>query len=108
MRTLTRTPHRRLVRGLRMQSTLNCTSTSPKEFKVVLDNNTLYIDRALAEALGWNSSQKDGVQLTLSGWAPHYFAIARSGSDSDLLARSTVESSNNPNVQAMLEYLKDR
>ena len=68
-----------------------------------------------------------GVPLTLSGWAPNYFAIARTGTDSgmsehqntfrrsllnaataDHLARATVESSRNPRVRQMLEYLKDR
>lgn len=56
---------------------------SPKEFKVVLDNETLYIDQQLAEALGWKQDQDlGGVPLTLSGWAPSYFAIARTGSES--------------------------
>ncbi|OBZ65855.1 hypothetical protein A0H81_14099 [Grifola frondosa] len=81
----------------------------PAQFTVVLDNETLYIDQQLAEALGWKPNQKlDGLPLTLSGWAPSYFAIARTGSDSDLLARGTVESSRNPNVHEVLDYLKDR
>ncbi|KAI0364527.1 hypothetical protein BV20DRAFT_956031 [Pilatotrama ljubarskyi] len=105
------------VAGLRRcQSILSSTGATAKEFKVVLeDNDTLYIDQELAEALGWtpqvahsDSGTPGTVSLTLSGWAPHYFAIARTGSDSDRLARATVESSCNPRVQAMLEYLKDR
>jgi len=80
-----------------------------REFKVVLDNETLFIDQTLAEALGWKpDGSKDGVPLTLSGWSPHYFAIAKTGSDSDLLARGTVESSRNPRVKEVLAYLKDR
>ncbi|KAI0079155.1 hypothetical protein K474DRAFT_1659451 [Panus rudis PR-1116 ss-1] len=98
-------PNRILER--RFQSILSTSSTA-REFKVVLDNDTVYVDQALAEALGWTSEKTDGVPLTLSGWAPHYFAIARTGSDADILARRTVESSRNPNVQKTLEYLKDR
>lgn len=103
-----RTCHRGITRA-RPQSTLSSSSTT-REFKVVLDNDTLYIDRELAEALGWAAgrSQTQGVPLTLSGWAPNYFVIARTGSDSDRLARATVESGHNPTVQQMLEYLKDR
>ncbi|TFY79461.1 hypothetical protein EWM64_g4547 [Hericium alpestre] len=104
-RILPRVPRRAL--GVRSQSILS-TSSSAKEFKVVLDGDTLYVDQALAEALGWNPGQMNGVSLTLSGREPHYFAVARSGTDSDLLARATVESSVNPRVQMMLDYLKDR
>ncbi|KIY46959.1 hypothetical protein FISHEDRAFT_59976 [Fistulina hepatica ATCC 64428] len=82
--------------------------SSPKEFKVVLDYETLYIDQRLAEALGWNKETGvEGVPLTLSGWSPSYFAIARTGSESDLLARGTVESSRNPRVKEVLDYLKE-
>ncbi|KAA1477994.1 hypothetical protein DENSPDRAFT_787462, partial [Dentipellis sp. KUC8613] len=60
-------------------------------------------------SLGWKSDTgNSGVPLTLHGWAPHYFAIAPSGSDGDMLARATVESSRDPNVQETLKYLKDR
>ncbi|KAI0668856.1 hypothetical protein C8Q78DRAFT_1043332 [Trametes maxima] len=97
---------RRIV-GARSQSVLSTTTTA-REFKVVLDNGTVYVDQALAEALGWTPQQAQGVSLTLSGWQPHYFAITRTGTDSDLLARGTVESSRNPKVQQMLDYLKDR
>ncbi|KAI0317895.1 hypothetical protein OF83DRAFT_1057801 [Amylostereum chailletii] len=84
-------------------------SSFPRQFKVLLDNDTLYIDQSLAEALGWTpGTSAKGVPLTLSGWAPNYFAIAQSGSDSDLLARGTVESSTNPRVHQVLDYLKDR
>ncbi|TBU29951.1 hypothetical protein BD311DRAFT_659881 [Dichomitus squalens] len=93
--------------GIRSHAVLS-SSSNAREFKVVLDNGTLYVDQALAEALGWTPTQTQGVSLTLSGWEPHYFAIARTGTDSDLLARGTVESSRNPAVQQMLEYLKDR
>ncbi|KAJ7230672.1 hypothetical protein GGX14DRAFT_584239 [Mycena pura] len=79
---------------------------SRQEFKVVLDNNTLYVEQPVAEALGWERGK--AVQLTLSGWAPNYFAIASSGSDSDRLARGTVESSNNPKLRHVMDYLKDR
>ncbi len=49
---------------------------------MVLDNDTLYIDQGLAEALGWDRVKQDSVPLTLHGWGPTYFAIARTGSDS--------------------------
>ncbi|KAI0662953.1 hypothetical protein C8Q70DRAFT_1050657 [Cubamyces menziesii] len=100
------TPKR--ITGIRAQSILSASPTA-REFKVVLDNGTVYVDQALAEALGWTPDQPtEGVPLTLSGWEPHYFAIARTGTDSDLLARGTVESSRNPRVKQMLDYLKDR
>ncbi|KAF8966505.1 hypothetical protein BDZ97DRAFT_1657605 [Flammula alnicola] len=83
-------------------------STSAREFKVILDNDTLYIEQPLAEALGWKPDvSSQGIPLTLSGWQPHYFAITRTGTDADLLARETVESSRDPRVQEILQYLKD-
>ncbi len=76
LRSATRRTH-----GLRFQSVLSSSCTA-KQFKVVLDNDTVYVDQELAEALGWAPTQTQGVSLTLSGWAPNYFAIARTGSDS--------------------------
>ncbi|KAI0770493.1 hypothetical protein C8Q74DRAFT_1317747 [Fomes fomentarius] len=96
---------------LRSRHTLGmCFSSgsAAKEFKVVLDNGTLYVDQELAEALGWDPAKKESVPLTLNGWAPQYFAVARTGSDADALARRTAESGRNTNVQKVLEYLKDR
>ncbi|KAH7919892.1 hypothetical protein BV22DRAFT_1022189 [Leucogyrophana mollusca] len=83
---------------------------SPSEHRVVLDHQTLYVDRALAEALGWKPEKGSdaGVQLSLSGWGPTYFAIAPAGSESDRLARAVVESGHNPKVKAVLDYLKER
>ncbi|CDO75391.1 hypothetical protein BN946_scf185012.g8 [Trametes cinnabarina] len=91
-RVLSITP-RRIV-GTRSQSILSPNSTA-REFKVVLDNGTVYVDQALAEALGWSPTQTEGVSLTLSGWEPHYFAIARTGTDSD------------PGIPAGFVYLGD-
>ena len=71
----------RRITGIRSHSVLS-PSSNAREFKVVLDNGTLYVDQALAEALGWTPTQTEGVPLTLSGWEPHYFAIARTGTDS--------------------------
>ncbi|KAH7921133.1 hypothetical protein BV22DRAFT_1019965 [Leucogyrophana mollusca] len=90
--------------------TAGATIRSPSEHKVILDHQTLYIDRTLAEALGWKPEKGSdaGVQLSLSGWSPTYFAIAPTGSDSDRLARAVVESSHNPKVHEVLEYLKER
>lgn len=79
--------------------------------RVTLDraSGTVYIDQKLAEALGWNPDKgRECVPLTLSGWAPHYFAITAEGTDADLLARGTVESSKNPVLQGVLEDLKER
>ncbi|KAJ7476932.1 hypothetical protein B0H11DRAFT_1809823, partial [Mycena galericulata] len=63
----------------------------------------------MAEALGWKPNQGlDGVQLTLHGWEPSYFAISPTGSDSELLAKGTVEGSRDENVKTVLSYLKAR
>ncbi|TFK17068.1 hypothetical protein FA15DRAFT_605797, partial [Coprinopsis marcescibilis] len=68
---------------------------------------TLYINQELAQALGWTEeTPTKGVSLRLSGWSPHYFAITRKGTDTDLLAHGTIESSRNATVVATLEYLK--
>ncbi|GJE97831.1 hypothetical protein PsYK624_140530 [Phanerochaete sordida] len=100
---------RRGVCGARAQSVLSPGSAA-REFKVVLDGDTLYVDREVAEALGWTPAHppSEGVPLTLSGWAPGYLAIARTGSDSDRLARATAESGRDPKMQQVLDYLKDR
>jgi hypothetical protein len=74
-----------LTGGRRYSSQLSGTGLR-REFKVVLDNNTLYVDQTIAEALGWkpDTESKDGVPLTLTGWSPHYFTIARTGTDSGI------------------------
>ncbi|KAH6913305.1 hypothetical protein BKA70DRAFT_1397346 [Coprinopsis sp. MPI-PUGE-AT-0042] len=82
-------------------------ASAPRQFKVTLDGETLYIEQPLAEALGWREgAPTEGIPLRLSGWSPHYFAITRKGTDADLLAHGTIESSRNPSVIATLEYLK--
>ncbi|TFK18164.1 hypothetical protein FA15DRAFT_603793 [Coprinopsis marcescibilis] len=54
----------------------------PKEFKVILDGETLYIHQELAQVLGWTKeTPTKGVSLQLSGWSPHYFAITHKGTD---------------------------
>lgn len=53
----------------------------PKEYKVILDNQTLYIDQDLAKALGWKSTGEP-MKLTLRGWEPTYFTITPTGTDS--------------------------
>jgi hypothetical protein len=57
---------------------------SPSEHRVILDNKTLYVDKSLAEALGWKSEHGSdaGIELSLSGWGPTYFVIAPAGSES--------------------------
>ncbi|CAA7269497.1 unnamed protein product [Cyclocybe aegerita] len=80
---------------------------SAKEVTVTLDGQTLYIGQEVAEALGWKpGTSTEGVSLRLSGWRPHYFAITERATDADHLARGTIESSRNPRVQGVLEYLK--
>ncbi|KAF9786794.1 hypothetical protein BJ322DRAFT_1003396 [Thelephora terrestris] len=97
----------RNVRAFRGRSLSSSATSQVREFKVVLDGQTLYIEKPLAEALGWNpGTSTEGVSLRLSGWEPKFFAITPTGTDSDLLAQATVESSNNPQVQQVLSYLK--
>ncbi|KAH8117279.1 hypothetical protein DFH11DRAFT_996982 [Phellopilus nigrolimitatus] len=93
------------------QSRFNSSSSSPPalEFKVVLDNQTLYVGKPLAEALGWTPQAGiNGVKLSLHGWDPTFFTITRAGTDSEWLVRGTVESSQNPNVHTVLDHLKER
>lgn len=53
-----------------------------REFKVVLDGQTLYVEKPLAEALGWHpGTGTEGVPLRLSGWEPKFFAITPKGTD---------------------------
>ena len=51
------------------------TLQSPSKHSVILDNQTLYVDQSLAEALGWKPDQGSdaGIELSLSGWGPTYF-----------------------------------
>ncbi len=61
-------------------------SGEPRKFEVVLDNETLYIPKELASALGWKpdagTQPGTGISLSLHGWEPAFFAIAPTGSDS--------------------------
>ena len=78
LRAISRIHTRRL--GVRAQSILSPSKTA-KEFQVVLDNGTVYVDQAVAEALGWSTDKEASIPLTLRGWSPHYFAITRRGTD---------------------------
>jgi hypothetical protein len=96
-----------------------------------LDGGTLYVEREIVEALGWRGELLvEGVSLRLSGWAPKYFAITKKDTDAsslfrhvrstgqnslltwlrltDRLAVSTIEGSRDPQVQAVLERLKQK
>ena len=113
------------------------TVTRGVEHRVYLDGQTLYINKEIAEALGWKPqttqerihSNSDGIGLSLHGWAPNYFTITPKGSDSctsakviasvylyliqlcvstGRLAKNSVESSQEDNVKRVLAYLKDR
>ena len=56
--------------------------STARQFKVTLDGQTLYIEKELAEALGWTKdTPTEGVPLRLSGWSPNYFAITQKGTD---------------------------
>jgi hypothetical protein len=63
--------------------TLSSSATSQvRQFKVVLDGQTLYVEKPLAEALGWNpGTGTEGISLRLSGWEPRFFAITPTGTD---------------------------
>ncbi|KAH8834737.1 hypothetical protein DL96DRAFT_1519403 [Flagelloscypha sp. PMI_526] len=97
-----------ISRHLKARLNIRALSTA-SEHKVVLDGKTLYIPEALAVALGWKPGHEtDGTKLILHGWAPHFFSITQQGSEQELLSRRTVESSQNFQVQKVLEELKDR
>ncbi|RDB25720.1 hypothetical protein Hypma_006648 [Hypsizygus marmoreus] len=101
----------KLRQGLNPSRLVGQNSTvTPTEHKVLLGGQTVYIGREIALALGWRPDQERSasISLTLNGWNPSYFTIAPTGSDSDLLSRRTVESSQNPHVKGILDYLKDR
>jgi hypothetical protein len=54
----------------------------PRQYKVTLDGDAVYIEQELAEALGWREGAlTEGIPLRLSGWSPHYFAITQKGTD---------------------------
>ena len=51
----------------------------------MLDGQTLYVEKPLAEALGWSPGKStEGVSLRLSGWDPKFFAITPTGTDSGM------------------------
>lgn len=83
---LFRACHRITAGRLRISRTcLAHHSTSVRDFKVTLDGDALYIDKDLAEALGWTTGlSTEGLPLRLSGWEPHYFVITRPGTDAGL------------------------
>jgi hypothetical protein len=60
------------------------TLQSESEHRVIVDNQALYIDQSVAEALGWKPEQGSdaGIELSLSGWGPTYFTIAPTRSES--------------------------
>jgi len=61
------------------------TTSQVRQFKVVLDGQTLYIEKPLAEALGWKpGTSAEGVSLPLSGWEPKFFAITPTDSDAGM------------------------
>ncbi|KAJ7675683.1 hypothetical protein DFH06DRAFT_664741 [Mycena polygramma] len=104
-RPLRRVPHSQHARN-QFSSSL---AVGAKKHEVVLDNQTLFLTREVAEALGWKPDQgPEGVQLTLHGWEPDFFTITPTGSDSEMLSKGTVESSQDENVKTVLAYLKDR
>ena len=127
--TLQRTSFPQILRSKHCITTTRSISESLREFKVVLDESsrTVYVEQPLAEALGWSTETpaENGVPLTLRGWEPNYFIITRSGSEAgqdtpflyeystthvphaDELARSTINSSRDPQMREVLDYLKE-
>lgn len=82
-----RRQHPHVMYIVRTHARFMATSTilqSPSEHRVILDNQTLYVNQSLAEALGWKPEQGSdaGIKLSLSGWGPTYFTIAPTGSES--------------------------
>lgn len=58
-------------------------SNKTRQFKVLLDGQTLYVGQELAEAMGWSEKMgAEGVKLSLHGLSPTFFAVTPSGSDS--------------------------
>jgi hypothetical protein len=69
-------------RGRRLSSTA---TSQVRQFKVVLDGQTLYMEKPLAEALGWNpETGTEGVSLRLSGWEPNFFSITPTDTDAGM------------------------
>ncbi|SJL00719.1 uncharacterized protein ARMOST_04033 [Armillaria ostoyae] len=89
------------LRGIRRLST-----SSAEEHKVLLDRaaQTLYVSKDTATALGWHADFPE-VPLTLNG-CEGYIAITKEGSDSEALARVTIESLKDDKVQGVLQGLK--
>lgn len=53
---------------------------------MLLDGQTLYINEDVARALGWTpETGSAGVQLTLRGWSPTFFAVTKTGSEEGAL-----------------------
>lgn len=58
--------------------------------KVLLDGQTLYINKDLAEAIGWKPYiALDGLKLLLHGWEPSFFTITVSGDNDESPLRCT-------------------
>lgn len=78
-------------------SQMRLLSSSSRTFQVTLDDQSLYIPRELAIALGWPGNQEssnkadrsgetattlpEGVDLKLHGCDPHFFVISQAGSE---------------------------
>lgn len=74
--------HFRNICSFRGRTLSSSTTSQVRQFKVVLDGQTLYMEKPLAEALGWNTGTgTEGVSLRLSGWAPRFFAITPTDTD---------------------------
>ncbi|KAK0228836.1 hypothetical protein IW262DRAFT_1456052 [Armillaria fumosa] len=86
---------------------IRCISTnSSEEYRVLLDRaaQTVYVSKDIATALGWHADVPE-VPLKLNG-REGYIAITKAGSDSDALARVTIESLNDDKVQGVIHGLK--
>ncbi|THU82483.1 hypothetical protein K435DRAFT_808254 [Dendrothele bispora CBS 962.96] len=75
-------------------------------YTVEVHNNVLFVPAEVATALGWQKDQPYVTRLSLGGVAPEFFAIAQTGTPSELLIRGTIEAFEEKNMKALFSDLK--
>ncbi len=97
---------RAVLSRLHLHRIRRLSTSSAEEHKAFLDRaaQTLYVSKDIATALGWQADFPE-VPLTLNG-REGYIAITKAGSDSEALARVTIESLKDDKVQGVLQGLK--
>ena len=74
-----------LLRSHNLRAFSSSATSQVRQLKVILDGQTLYIEKPLAKALGWNpGTGTEGLSLRLSGWEPTFFAITPTDSDAGM------------------------